>query len=124
MRVFLLISFLGVVGLVYASSPWVGKTLSAKEVKKRWGEAAFDQERFKSGDVASRATMAYSLITSKKFLGLTAEEVRNELGRFDGHYFSESYPTYFIQKAKVKGEDSQLPLGHFAACLLFDDHGV
>ena len=68
--------------------------------------------------------MDSSLITPTKFLRLTGEEVRNELGRFDGHYFSESYPTYFIQKAKVKGEDSQLPLGHFAACLLFDDHGV
>ncbi len=50
--------------------------------------------------------MAYSIMTSKKFLGLQANAVRDRLGDFDGHYFSESYPTYLIQIAEKKGEES------------------
>lgn len=50
--------------------------------------------------------MAYSLMTSKRLLGLSVAEVRSLLGDFDGHYFSESYPTYLIQKAEKAGEES------------------
>ena len=91
---------------VYAMHPWLGKTMSVSQVKKKWGEHPFDMEQFKNGDVEARAKMAYALINSKKLLGLNASEVRAKLGDFDGHYFSESYPTYLIQIAKSQKEES------------------
>lgn len=95
--------------LVSASHPWLGKTLSAEQVKKRWGAENFSESAFKQGDQAVRARMAYSLMTSKKMRGLSPSEVRAKLGDFDGHYFSESYPTYLIQVAQDKtGESWQI----------------
>ncbi len=99
-------SLLSLAALVFASHPWLGKTLSSVEVKRRWGAEALDTERFKSGNTQLRAKMAHSLMNSKKLRGLTATEVRKILGNFDGHYFSESYPTYLIQVAQQKGEES------------------
>lgn len=100
------VPFLLIAGLVHASHPWLGKTLNANEVKKRWGSESFHEEKFKSADIHQRARMAYSLMTSGKLLGLKTKEIRDRLGGFDGHYFSESYPTYLIQKAEKKGEES------------------
>lgn len=91
---------------VYASHPWLGKTLSASQVRDRWGDEVFEETKFKNGDVKSRAKMAFSLLSSKKMLGLKAAEVRTRLGDFDGHYFSETYPTYLIQVANKAGEES------------------
>lgn len=91
---------------VYASHSWLGKTLSPRQVQQRWGQEAFDEAKFNNADQSRRAKMAYSLMTSKKLLGLKPVEIRERLGRFDGHYFSESYPTYLIQTAAKKGEES------------------
>ena len=91
---------------VYASNPWLGKTLGADQVKQRWGQEGFDATKFKNGDQNLRARMAFSLMTSEKLIGLSVSEVRERLGKFDGHYFSESFPTYLIQTAKKKGEES------------------
>jgi hypothetical protein len=91
---------------VYASNPWLGKTLSADQVKQRWGQDGFDPTKFRDGDQNLRARMAFSLITSEKMIGLSVSEVREKLGKFDGHYFSESFPTYLIQTANKKGEES------------------
>lgn len=85
---------------VFASNPWLGKTMSKEEIKKRWGVAEFDAEKFKGGDQELRAKMTYSLITSGALKGLTAKEIREKLGDFSGHYFSEAYPTYMISEAK------------------------
>lgn len=91
---------------VYASHPWLGKTLSPNQVQQRWGHEDFNETKFKNADQSQRAKMAFSLMTSKKLLGLKPVEIRERLGRFDGHYFSESYPTYLIQTATKKGEES------------------
>lgn len=91
---------------VYASHPWLGKTLSPNQVQQRWGQEAFDESKFRKANHSQRARMAFSLMTSKKLLGLTPAEVRERLGHFDGHYFSESYPTYLIQTATKKGEET------------------
>lgn len=91
---------------VYASHPWLGKTLSATQVQQKWGKEAFDETKFKNAGQSERAKMAFSLMTSKKLLGLNTVEIRDRLGSFDGHYFSESYPTYLIQAATKKGEES------------------
>lgn len=99
--------FLLTISLVYASThPWLGKTLDSNQVRQRWGHSSFDPQKFKDSDLHQRAQMAYSLMTSKAFLGMTPSQVREKLGDFDGHYFSESYPTYLIQRAQKKGEES------------------
>lgn len=96
-----------IVGFIaYAQHPWLGKTMSAQQVGKKWGKKEFNEELFKTGDMKLRSEMAFSLINTKKMLGLTPVEIRTRLGDFDGHYFSESYPTYLIQEAKSPGEES------------------
>jgi hypothetical protein len=90
----------------FASNPWLGKTLDPKHVKQRWGDSSFSEQTFKEGRPEERAKMAYSLMSTKQFMGLTPSQVREKLGAFDGHYFSESYPTYLIQRAEKKGEES------------------
>lgn len=102
----LVLPFLLLATWVSASHPWLGKTLVAKEVKRRWGTDDFNEEKFKAGDSKLRAKMAYSLMTSTKLMGLTAPEIRSKLGDFDGHYFSESYPTYIIQEGRSKDEET------------------
>lgn len=97
---------LALVTWTYTARPWLGKTLTSSEVKQRWGDINFDEQNFKKGDQSTRAKMAYSLMTSEKMNGLTISEIRNRLGDFDGHYFSESYPTYLIQTAKKPGDES------------------
>lgn len=104
--IFSMIAIFAGAAWVYASHPWLGKTLSPDQVQRRWGQEAFDEVKFKNGDQGQRAKMAFSLMTSKKMLGMKAVEIRDRLGRFDGHYFSESYPTYLIQTATKKGEES------------------
>jgi hypothetical protein len=92
--------------LALAANPWIGDTLSVSEAEARWGKQEFSEESFKTGDAVVRAKMVYSLIKSKKLLGLSASELRSRLGDFDGHYFSESYPTYIVQRGEKKGEDT------------------
>lgn len=54
-----------------------------------------------------RASMAYDLIKNKNiFIGKSAAEIRSQLGDFSGHYFSEYYPTYLIQKGSDKSPES------------------
>lgn len=90
----------------YASHPWLGKTMSLNNVKKRWGNEKFNENNFKLGSQQLKAKMAYSLIKENKMLGLTTLEIKKKLGDFDGHYFSESYPTYIIEEAKKKNEET------------------
>lgn len=92
--------------VVSGSHPWLGKSLPAEEAKKRWGSEQFDETKFKNADQKTRAKMAYSVLKAKNLIGLSASEVRSRLGTFDGHYFSESYPTYLIQTAEKAGEES------------------
>lgn len=92
--------------LAYAQHPWLGKTMTVEQAGKKWGKKSFSEELFKSGDMKLRSEMAYALVSSKKMLGLSPLELRARLGDFDGHYFSESYPTYLIQEAKRPGEES------------------
>jgi len=103
---FIFVASFSVAAWVYASHPWLGKTLTANQVKQRWGSESFNEAKFKQANLNHRAKMAYSLLTSKKFQGLGAAEIREQLGDFDGHYFSESYPTYLIQIAERKGDES------------------
>lgn len=91
---------------LYAERPWLGKTMTAHQVKQRWGSSAFDEVKFKTADPQQRARMAYSLMTSSRLRGLDSIEIRERLGDFGGYFLSESYPTYLIQIAEEKSEES------------------
>lgn len=84
--------------------------MDREEVLRRWGKKPFVLEDFKKGNPQSRAAMAVDLIKNQKqFHGKDATEIRALLGTFSGHYFSESYPTYLIQKGnEAKPESWQL----------------
>nr|AIA17298.1 hypothetical protein [uncultured bacterium] len=76
---------------------WRGPTMSQAEVAKRWGESPFVAEKFKAGDMKTKASMASSILKNKKqFLGKDTIELRKELGDPDGFYFRDSFPAYLI----------------------------
>ena len=87
----------------------VGETMSIQKVCKRWGKTPFDLEKFKSASNNEfiRAQMACSLLKKQKqFRGKDRVEIRSIFGDYDGHYFSDMFPTYMIEIAKKRGEDS------------------
>jgi hypothetical protein len=79
--------------------------MSLTRVEKKWGQSNFSAEKFKAGDKQVRASMAFSLIKQKKYIGKSILDIRAELGDFDGYYFSDVYPTYLINEPQKKGED-------------------
>lgn len=89
---------------------WNGETLSRSEVARRWGQNEFKIADFKKGTPEERAKMTANLLTRQaQFRGKDTLEVRELLGPFSGHYFSESYPTYLIQKGtETKPESWQV----------------
>lgn len=97
----------GLAGFASMSSLVRGETLSQSQVEKKWGQREFHEKSFREASLAERASMAASLLSKKKdFLGKKAPEIRTQLGDFSGHYFSESYPTYLIQKGSEKSPES------------------
>lgn len=91
---------------LYAQNFWGGKVLSAKEVKSKWGDQAFNAEKFKTGTYDVKAKMAYSIITNKTLIGKTYEEIQQIFGPRDGFYFIDTYPAYIIQKGKNRTEET------------------
>ena len=88
---------------------WRGETMNIQKVCKRWGEKPLDLEKFKSASnkESIRAQMACSLLKQQKnFIGKYRWKIREMLGDYDGHYFSGMFPTYIIEVAKKRGEDS------------------
>lgn len=80
--------------------------MSLGEAKKRWGNEAFNAKKFREGDAIARSKMVVSLIETKKFLGKTVRQVREELGRPDGYFWSDRIPAYFIEEGWKKKTDS------------------
>lgn len=94
-------------GYVAAKHFWRGETLSARQVKEKWGDASFQADTFRAGSEETRAKMAYDLMkNSKKFIGKDRAEIRAILGDFDGFYFSDMFPTYIIATAKKAGDST------------------
>lgn len=91
---------------LYAQNFWGGKVLSAKEVKAKWGDQAFNSEKFKAGSYDVKAKMAYSVMTNKALIGKTYEEIQQTFGTRDGFYFIDTYPAYLIQKGKSHSEET------------------
>ena len=91
---------------LYAQSFWGGKTLSARDVKNRWGNEKLDIEKFKSGSYDVKSKMAYSIITDKSFIGKSYDDIRKTFGENDGFYFVDTFPTYIIQRGKNHSEET------------------
>lgn len=93
------------VGIV-AQSFWGGKTLSASEVKKRWGNEPMDMQRFKDGDETLKAKMAFSILSNESLIGKSSAFIRKNFGDPDGFYFIDAYPAYIIQTGQNRFEET------------------
>lgn len=91
---------------LYAQNFWGGQTLSANEVKAKWGSQKFELEQFNNGSYEVKAKMAYSIMTDKTLKNKSYEEVRKMFGENDGFYFIDTFPAYIIQKGKNHSEDT------------------
>ena len=81
------------------------KFMSLKKVCKRWGELPLVVEEFRTSgeNRAVRAKMACSLLKNQeKYIGMESQKVREIFGPQSGYFFSESFPTYLINKATKK----------------------
>ena len=81
------------------------KFMSFKKVCSRWGEAPLDVEKFRaSGENRSvRAKMACSLLKNQnQYIGTDSQKIREIFGPQSGYFFSESFPTYLINRATEK----------------------
>jgi hypothetical protein len=96
----LLISVFGV------CSGAVQEFMNLEIAQKRWGQKPFSAELFKAGTPKDRASMAYSLIQGKTFIGKSAKEVKTMLGPTSGYFWSKRIPTYFIEEGWDKNQDS------------------
>lgn len=96
----------------YAKKPkhfWRGESMSIKEVCKKWGESTFDLTKFKEADTdeSVRAKMACSLLKNQKeYHGIERHKIRQIFGAYSGHYFKDVIPTYLIEIAKTKDQDT------------------
>ena len=79
------------------------------EVCARWGEGPLDLAAFRAaaGDEPARAAMACSLLRSQDdYAGMPVSEIRRLFGEFEGHFWNEVQPTYLIEIAETKADDS------------------
>ena len=83
--------------------------MSVSEVCQRWGDGPLDLAAFRSAedDESVRAAMACSLLTNQDdYVGMHVSEIGPLFGEYTGYFFSEAQPTYLIEIAKTKAEDS------------------
>ena len=107
----IVIFILGALLFVYVQTKsfWKGEFMSLRKVCKKWGEHSLDIAKFKSAseDESIRAKMSCSLLKNQKdYIGKDRSEIRNLFGTYSGYYFSGMFPTYLIEKAKTKNQDS------------------
>lgn len=97
---------LGLSVALYAQSFWGGKTMTAAEVKLKWGHEKYDAQKFKEGSYDIKSKMAYSIMTDKSLLKKTFEEIHEMFGENEGFYFIDTYPTYIVQRGKNHSEET------------------
>lgn len=98
-----------VIGVTAVSAKhfWRGETLSASEVKRRWGEADYNMEKFKTGSEELKRSMAYSVVKNKnKFIGMPVKAIHDTLGLPDGFYFKDVFPAYIIEDGAKQKKDT------------------
>ena len=91
---------------LFAQSFWGGKTMSAKEVKAKWGSEQFDSKKFKAGSYEIKSKMAYSIMTDKSLKGRSFEDIRELFGPSEGFYFIDTYPAFIVQRGKNHSEET------------------
>jgi hypothetical protein len=92
-RILLLAAFVLVGILSYASKD---QFLSVSDAQNKWGKKDFNAKLFSQGDPKIRASMAASLVSSQHYVNRSLNEVRQELGKQTGYYFSDLIPAYAI----------------------------
>ena len=83
--------------------------MSVGEVCERWGDGPLDVAAFRAAkdDELARAAMACSLLKSQDdYVGMLVSEIRHLFGEFEGHFWNEVQPTYLIEIAETKADDS------------------
>lgn len=87
----------------------IAKYLSVNEVCRRWGERPLDVAAFRSAeeDESTRASMACSLLkTQHDYVGMHHLEIRPLFGNPTGYYRTESEPTYLIEIAQIREQET------------------
>lgn len=93
--------------LTVAQGFWFGKEMTAKSAERKWGHQEFSASVFKTAEMTVRAQMAASLVQKKKqYIGKPLKDIRKELGSYDGYYFTDMIPAYFISRGVEKGEET------------------
>lgn len=83
--------------------------MTVSEVCQRWGDGSLDVEAFRSAedDEPARAAMACSLLKSQAdYVGMHGLEIKRLFGDFTGWFWNERQPTYLIEVATTKADDS------------------
>ena len=80
--------------------------MNVNEAEKRWGSKVFSIESFKKGPISERAAEAANLLKKQALVGKTADEVVEALGSTSGYFWSDRFPTYFIEEGWTKKKDS------------------
>lgn len=83
--------------------------MSVGDVCQRWGDGPLDLAAFRAAqdDEPVRAAMACSLLkTQDDYVGMHMREIRPLFGEYTGYFFSEAQPTYLIEIAQTKEEES------------------
>ncbi len=83
--------------------------LSVGEVCRRWGERPLDIAAFRSAeeDESTRAAVACSLLkTQDDYVRMNHLEIGPLLGNPTGYYHTELQPTYLIEVAKTRAQNT------------------
>ena len=102
----ILVLVVGVAGAWYVIR---GDFMPVRKVCQRWGEQPLDIEVFRSADDddSVRAGMACTILkTQDDYIGMHRLEILELFGEASGYYYTEMPPTYLIEKARTREQDS------------------
>ena len=106
-NIFLLVASLALFSTFSVAQLIKGKTLSEKQVQKRWGNKPFVESEFKTTSTEKKSEMTYQiLLNKKKYIGVDVDEIRKTFGQPDGFYFIDTYPAYIIQEGKTQTDET------------------
>lgn len=111
MKFLILLIISGVILAGGAAEPYLKKSvfMSPSAALKKFGSEKFTIEKFRSSSSAERGKMVVSLIESRRYIGKSPEQVRKDLGRFDGYLWNDSIPAYFLNEGwKTKTDTWQV----------------
>jgi hypothetical protein len=80
--------------------------MKPEDAAKRWGKKTFSADVFKKGPIEERAAQAADLVKRQVLKDKTANEIVDMLGPTSGYFWSDHFPTYFIEEGWTKKKDS------------------